>query len=135
MGVYLHLLAGLRAWLHPWLARDRLQSGRRPSLAQGRGLRRGVDRLLAPRRIEDLARRGDRAGGDAGGDIDRAARERAQRLDQAPLASLSDWPSASRSPIAPTTSPLANLPWLVKSLEAMPVRSTTCTLPCSRIER
>ena len=27
-----------------------------------------------------------------------------------PLASLSDWPSASRSPIAPTTSPLANLP-------------------------
>src|ERR1700733_8891257 len=52
-----------------------------------------------------------------------------------PLASESDWPSARRSPIAPTTSPLANLPWLVKSLEAVPVRSTTCTLPCSRIER
>ena len=52
-----------------------------------------------------------------------------------PLASVSDWPSASRSPIAPTTSPLANLPWLVKSLEAMLVKSMTCTLPCSRIDR
>src|ERR1700733_184744 len=75
--------AGCASWTQGgW---PRRKSGRRPSLAQGRGLRRGVDRPLALRRIEDLARRGDRARGDAGGDPDCAGRERAKRFDQAAL--------------------------------------------------
>ena len=36
-------------------------------------------------RVEELARRGDRAGRDVGGGFDRAAREQAERPDQARL--------------------------------------------------
>src|SRR6202021_505161 len=50
-----------------------------------RGLRRGVDRPFALRRIEHLAGRGDGPGGDAGGDIDRAIGECAERFNEAPL--------------------------------------------------
>ena len=65
--------------------RRRMDLANSVSLAQTRRLCRGVDRLLAPGRIEHLARRSGRAGSDSGRDVDRAIGESAERFDQTAL--------------------------------------------------